>query len=87
MESSIINIVNQLKSGLTKLELKLKESLITEQEEQEDEIKQLKDKLRQAMAIVETITYVGTDWGHGKFELSEHHIKEARRLYEMYEDK
>ncbi len=53
---------------------------IIKPEEQEDEIQQLKDKLKQAMAIIETITYIGTDWGHGKFELSEPHIKEARRF-------
>ncbi len=54
---------------------------IIKPEEQEDEIKQLKDELKQAMEIVKAVAYIGVDWGCGEYELEESHIKEARRLY------
>lgn len=36
--------------------------------------------------IVKAVAHIGIDWGHGKFELTEDHITQARKLYESQED-
>ncbi len=44
-------------------------------------------EINRLMKIVKAVAHIGKEWGYGKFELEESHIKEARRLYEMSEDK
>ncbi|MCP4490700.1 MAG: hypothetical protein GY820_25810 [Gammaproteobacteria bacterium] len=55
---------------------------LQEIERLKDELKQVRSTLRQALAIVKTVSYVGVDCGSGKFELSDFHVNEAKRFYD-----
>ncbi len=43
-------------------------------------------EIESLLEVVKAVAHIGIDFGHGKFELDESHIKLARQIMEKYND-